>query len=213
MGVAVVYKGFVYSFVSEGIAWELGDKLSIIHCLYRLALSITRPSSSFSQRKAEKKHSAELSPVCGNYFQQPPSTVQARRLNISSHQVGQMISHGATPFFKKAQLTVITLAKKSVALRHWPVGKYLYASFKRRPLTGLWKRRTAAQEKLRVLTRVLCTNVALFPPSFVRRLEGAQEGSPGALLHWSSIIYPGPLSVLKIRLIRVKRDRFIIIGN
>lgn len=116
-------------------------------------------------------------------------------------------------FFKKAQLTVITLAKKSVALRHWPVGKYLYASFKRRPLTGLWKRRTAAQEKLRVLTRVLCTNVALFFPSFVRRLEGAQEGSPGALLHWSSIIYPGPLSVLKIRLIRVKRGRFIIIGN
>lgn len=56
MGVAVVYKGFVYSFVSEGIAWELGDKLSIIHCLYRLALSITRPSSSFSQRKAEKKN-------------------------------------------------------------------------------------------------------------------------------------------------------------
>lgn len=43
---------------------------------------------------------------------------------------------------------MITLAKKSVALRHWPVGEYFSASLKRRPLTGLWKRRTAAQENL-----------------------------------------------------------------
>lgn len=166
MGVAVVYKGFVYSFVSEGIAWELGDKLSIIHCLYRLALSITRPSSSFSQRKAEKKKTfSRTFPSLWELF--PTATLdssgQASEYFFTSGWTNDF-AWSNTFFFKKAQLTVITLAKKSVALRHWPVGKYLYASFKRRPLTGLWKRRTAAQEKLRVLTRVLCTNVALFSP-------------------------------------------------
>lgn len=57
-----------------------------------------------------------------------------------------MLSHGATPFFPlflKEQLTVIMLAKKSVALRHWAVGEYFSAPFK--ALNALGKHRTAAR--------------------------------------------------------------------
>lgn len=83
-----------------------------------------------------------------------------------------MSSHGATPF-EKAQLTVITLAKKSAALRHGPVGKYFYASLKRRPLTG-WERRAAAQEKL-AMSRACFERMwfSFSPHFFVPRLEGA----------------------------------------
>lgn len=91
-----------------------------------------------------------------------------------------MSSHGATPS-EKEQLTVITLAKKSAALRHGPVGKYFYASLKRRPLTG-WERRVAArQRKARDVSRVFWTNVAsfffFFLFFFCPALERAQGGT------------------------------------
>lgn len=59
---------------------------------------------------------------------------------------------------------MITLAKRSVDLRHWPVGYYFSASFKRRPLTGLWKRSAAAKEKkLAFCSACFPVNAAVFP--------------------------------------------------
>lgn len=137
----------------------------------------------------ENEHRAELpSPVLfflffsfWNYFQPPaPSWQLAKILNITSHQVGQMSSRGATPF-EKAQLTVIRLAEKSAALRHEPVGKYFYASLKRRPLTGWERARLLGKEKLAM-------SCACFGPACLFSLSGA-GGAPDLFFQSLFFIY------------------------
>lgn len=81
-----------------GVWGKRGDKLSIIHRLNRLALSIPRPSSSFSLWKTEKRCSAKLSPLCRNHFISCPRQFRPGLWIFLAHRVGQMISHGATPF-------------------------------------------------------------------------------------------------------------------
>lgn len=92
---------------------------------------------------------------------------------------------------------MITFAEESVALRHWPVGKYFYASFKCRPLTGLWKLTAAAREKL-AFCRARFAQMRL---SFLFLWGGWRERRKPILAlspeHSSSIIQPGPLSVWK----------------
>lgn len=144
-----MYKGFVYSFWYPTEPRKLDDKPSIIHRFNRPALSIPPPSSNFSQRKTTKKgHSAELSPLCRNNFHQSPEKVQTSQyfLHIGLDKCFHMVQHlFFSPFFKE-QLTVIMLAKKSVALRHWAVGEYFSAPFK--ALNALGKH--GCSEKLRV---------------------------------------------------------------
>lgn len=118
-------------------AWGSGDEKKVItidksnQVLYLLK-KLSKNESKGTFDRTSKSCLLELFPaVC--------SHLTARQiLNIAPHRAGQMSSHGATPF-QKAQLTVITLAKESAALRHESVGKYFYASLKRRPLTA-WER-------------------------------------------------------------------------
>lgn len=95
---------------------------------------------------------------------------------------------------------MIRLAKKSVALRHWSVGKYFYAPFKRRPLMSLWKRKTAAQRKL-AFCRAFFAQMWLFflfcpaAGGSAGRHSGLRPRNRGAL-RLSSIIYRTPLCFL-----------------
>lgn len=201
-----VYKGLVYSLVSEGSvgAWRQNINNPLSKSIGPIdTASYTQPQPQENWRKKGIQQNFPKMITISRPRQRGP---------------GLWIFLGQNDFtccntFLKEQLTVITLAKKSVALRHWPVGKYFSASFKRRPLTGFWKRITAAQEKLALFALQKCVffSLSLFCPAAggsawsSRWLEPRKRG----VLPACSLIY-GSLAALLIRLISRKWGRFII---
>lgn len=156
---------------------ERGNQLSIIDWLYQFLQSEGKNNNN----EIEKKHSAELGPVCWNCFQPPALT--ARQVCEYSLTSGWTNEFARSNTFWKGAINCDYARKEkccSPTRARWEI---LLCVIKTSTFNGLGTQ-SGCPGKARDVSRAFWTAVALFSsPLFfcVPRLEGAHEGTTGSV--------------------------------